>query len=79
MAMGIRGETTVKKRVEIMLGKLLHKWWIGANKRNESQLTGLVLLPPPCFFVNFTFARVKTHKIGCAAKHIDPVVHLLVS
>ena len=40
--------------------------------------TGLLLLPP-LIFADFTFAGLKTHKIGGAAKRISPAVHLLVS
>ena len=34
---------------------------------------------PLDFFADFTFAGVKTHKIGCADKRIGPAVYLLVS
>ena len=37
------------------------------------------IMYPSWFFADFTSARIKTYKIGCAAKRIGPVVHLLVS
>ena len=36
-------------------------------------------ITPLDLFADFTFAGVKTHKIGCVAKRIGPAVHLLVS
>ena len=44
----------------------------------QNELTELALLGP-AIFANFASVRLKTHKIGSAAKLIGTMVHLLVS
>ena len=59
--------------------QLSSSWKSNAQKENLPQQDYCYYLTPLDFFADFTFAGVKTHKIGCAAKRIGPAVHLLVS